>query len=269
MSTTTQPNEQAPAATVPQMTARFLLDQQARKLPAFTRLEVNERGVTATLASVALLRRWVKAYGGKVADIRSHDIKTYNPPYVHSTYRVNGWDGDRSLTLNADEDMVLTSGTKLDAVTVAGLEEIAAPAEPVAEEEKCAECGLPAGADHGECWGLRHGSTGMIKPTSASRLEEIAAPAEVCKCPWGCGCNACKDGCTAMERIADAQPKPLVSDETIREAEQISRMVLSTDLHLPQDECGCPIKTARDGNSFTDHCQACRESRIANLEVSA
>lgn len=53
-------------------------------------------------------------------------------------------------------------------------------------------------------------------------------------------------------------PKPLVSDETIRQAEQISRMVAPMDLGLPQAPCGCPIKGDR-----VDHCAACNEAVAA------
>jgi hypothetical protein len=146
------------------MAARFLLEQRERKLPDFIRFEVTERGVTVYLASGALLRRWVKAYGGKAADIRSYDIKKYDPPYTHSTYRIDAWRSGWSLTLNADEDVVATSGAGLDADTVAGLEEIASPASPVEDhgvvpepirEERVAEilaelnrlCGVQAEAD--------------------------------------------------------------------------------------------------------------------------
>lgn len=59
-----------------------------------------------------------------------------------------------------------------------------------------------------------------------------------------------------------APPKLLViSDETIAEAEQIGRMVPAADLHLPQAECGCPIKQDSYGTRFVDHCAACEESR--------
>lgn len=54
------------------------------------------------------------------------------------------------------------------------------------------------------------------------------------------------------------EPKPLVSDETIAEAEQISRMVLAMDLSLPAAECGCPIK-GDEVSTYVDHCRACRE----------
>lgn len=63
-----------------------------------------------------------------------------------------------------------------------------------------------------------------------------------------------------MVTIVEPKPeqKPLVSDETIAEAEQVGRMVPATDLHLPQADCGCPIKSTRDGMAtFVDHCEAC------------
>lgn len=52
---------------------------------------------------------------------------------------------------------------------------------------------------------------------------------------------------------AERTPRPLVSDETIAEAEQISKMVAPTDLGLPQAPCGCPI-----WGTVVDHCAACK-----------
>lgn len=69
---------------------------------------------------------------------------------------------------------------------------------------------------------------------------------------------------TIAEPASATQPKPLVSDETIREAEWISKQVAPMDLGLPQAECGCPIKSDRDGNNFVDHCQLCIEQAEAS-----
>ena len=55
--------------------------------------------------------------------------------------------------------------------------------------------------------------------------------------------------------IAEPEPKPIVSDETIRQAEQLSRMV------LPMAECGCPI-----WGTVVDHCAACREEGRSTAE---
>ncbi len=60
-------------------------------------------------------------------------------------------------------------------------------------------------------------------------------------------------------KVYTAIPKPpVISDETIAEAEQLSRMVRSTDLHLPQAECGCPVK-GDETATYVDHCLACLE----------
>jgi len=54
--------------------------------------------------------------------------------------------------------------------------------------------------------------------------------------------------------------KSLVSDETIREAEQLERMVAPEDLGLPRAGCGCPIKGA-GVSTRVDHCQACIDAQ--------
>lgn len=65
------------------------------------------------------------------------------------------------------------------------------------------------------------------------------------------------DTVAGLEEIAaPAEAKPLVSDATIAEAEQISKMVAPLDMLLPQAECGCPIKGS-GASKYVDHCQAC------------
>lgn len=62
---------------------------------------------------------------------------------------------------------------------------------------------------------------------------------------------------TARWTASPAKPvdqRPLVSDATIDEAEQLARMVAPMDMSLPQDVCGCPVK-----GGVVEHCPACIE----------
>ena len=115
------------------------------------------------------------------------------------------------------------------------------------------------------CYFRPGSSASALDADTVAGLEEVAAEpkptAARCENTDESKCCRCRlpvdhrGGCRFVRLDRD----DLVSDETIAEAEQISKLVASTDLHLPKADCGCPIKGSGLG-VYIDHCAACREA---------
>lgn len=143
MSTTTQPNDTAPPATVTQAMARLVLLANWNNLPEPQLVRTSSQaGITIDVATLADIERWIAVLGGARTGMHQadHDGGVLYFAYVH------GWHG-HAVTIQAHEmqsqaasldaetmaDLIQVAAElapkQQDADTVAGLEEIAAPAE--------------------------------------------------------------------------------------------------------------------------------------------
>lgn len=129
MSTTTQPNDTAKPATVPQILARLILIQQGRELPDPISLEANadHQRAEVKVRDRAAFDSWLDAVGGRQADINSARRVDGT---VLSWAIAWGWHGEWRVSVELTE-AAAAEPTMLDADTVAGLEAVAA--EPTAE----------------------------------------------------------------------------------------------------------------------------------------
>ncbi len=247
-------------ASVPQILARVLLLQQEHKLP-------NPHGVAADdddeqfghlridLDARTALDRWIEVAGLQHEEIKHTRYDGDRHGYwIHVlNWPAPGWAVQLKAILQDPE----TTTAELDAETVASLEEIAAgpaptlwrtytgaqyqtpdqiPCHVIANGELVAANGDPIHGDHPEILSeiIRRGTT-VYRDHAYAKVPTI-------------GCD----------HSVVAPAAPLVSDETIAEAEQLSRMVSPVDLALPKAPCGCPVK-GDETSTWVDHCQACVE----------
>ncbi len=122
----TNANDPGGTATVPQILARLILLQQGNDLPDPRSMEAHgdHQRVEVRVRDRAAFDRWLAAIGGRQDDIQSG---ARGDGSVLTWVLVWGWHGEWRVSVELNE----TPPAPLDADTVAGLEEIAGPAEAV------------------------------------------------------------------------------------------------------------------------------------------
>lgn len=263
MSTIKKANERAKAAKAPAepididaAMARLILLRKFHELPRPVSYEISTgeygtfQGIYVYVHTSQNVTAWADALG---VDEHSRGSFTGHDGSVNFDATRRDWNG-WYVRVVSKAPYPAPAPSELDADTVASLEEVASGTVQwrtytgaeydsvtkiscfvIANGELVDEAGDPIHEDHPQ-----------ISAEILRRGTDVYREHAYAKVPtFGC------------DHSEAAEPKPLVSDATIAEAEQISRMVAPMDLALPAAPCGCPIK-GDELSTYVDHCEACK-----------